>query len=211
MIGGGYYPTITPAVILRNLLENPGWYTAYTPYQSEVSQGRLESLINYQTMIQEITQLQFSNASLLDEASAGGEALYMAYNIHDGQRNKIFVDERVFKTTLAVIQTKASFLNIEVVIGNYTDFFKNYSPKEFCGVIVQTPDSKGILHDFTDFFSQIDASQSKITKVVASDLLAMCITKSTGEMGADICFGSAQRFGVPMGFGGPYSGFFATK
>lgn len=112
LIGGGYYPTITPAVILRNLLENPGWYTAYTPYQSEVSQGRLESLINYQTMIQEITQLQFSNASLLDEASAGGEALYMAYNIHDGQRSKIFVDERVYKTTLAVIQTKASFLNI---------------------------------------------------------------------------------------------------
>lgn len=135
----------------------------------------------------------------------------MAYNIHDGQRSKIFVDERVFKTTLAVIQTKASFLNIEVIVGKYTDFFKNYSPKEFCGVIVQTPDSKGILHDFTDFFSQIDASKSKITKVVASDLLALCITKSTGEMGADICFGSAQRFGVPMGFGGPYSGFFATK
>lgn len=118
-IGGGYYPTITPPVIQRNLLENPGWYTAYTPYQAEVSQGRLESLINYQTMVQELTRLEFSNASLLDEGSAGGQALYMSYNIHEGQRKKIFLDENVFIPTQTVIQTKAKFLNLDVIVGKY--------------------------------------------------------------------------------------------
>lgn len=118
-IGGGFYPNILPTVIQRNLLENPGWYTAYTPYQAEIAQGRLESLINYQTMVQELTRLDFSNASLLDEASAGGQAFYMAYNINDGEKKKFFVDENVFLPTIAVIKTRAYYLNIEVVVGNH--------------------------------------------------------------------------------------------
>jgi glycine dehydrogenase len=162
-------------------------------------------------MVQELTRLKISNASLLDEGSAGGEALYMAYNIHDGQRNKIFIDENVFVTTKSVIQTKAYFLKIEVVVGKYTEFLKKHDPKEFFGIIVQTPDAQGILHDFSDFFAKIDETNTGVTKIIASDLLAMTLTKPPGEMGADVCFGSAQRFGVPMGFGGPYSGFFATK
>jgi glycine dehydrogenase len=135
----------------------------------------------------------------------------MSYNLHDGHRNKIFIDDQVFETTIAVIKTKARLLNIEVIVDKYTEFFKTYSPREFCGVVVQTPDSKGILHDFTDLFAQIDACKCEVTKIVASDLLSMCITKSPGEMGADVCFGSAQRFGIPMGFGGPYAGFYSTR
>jgi glycine dehydrogenase len=135
----------------------------------------------------------------------------MSYNIHEGKRRKIFLDENVFIPTQTVIQTRAKFLDIEVVVGKYTSFLENCKPEEFFGVIVQTPDSNGVLHDFTEFFNKIDKNGDKIVKVVASDLLALTLTKAPGDMGADISFGSAQRFGVPMGFGGPYSGFFATK
>lgn len=135
----------------------------------------------------------------------------MSYNIHEGNRRKIFLDEQVFTTTQAVIQTKAKFLNLEVIVGKHQNFLATHNPKDFFGVVVQTPDARGILHDFTNFFQQIDQSQSEVVKVVASDLLALTLTKAPGDMGADICFGSAQRFGVPMGFGGPYSGFFSTK
>lgn len=135
----------------------------------------------------------------------------MSYNIHEGQRKKIFLDENIFAPTQSVIQTKAKFLNLEVIVGKYTDFLKNHNPHEYFGVVVQTPDAKGILHDYTDFFTEIDNTKSHVVKVVASDLLALTLTKAPGHMGADVCFGSAQRFGVPMGFGGPYSGFFSTK
>lgn len=135
----------------------------------------------------------------------------MSYNIHEGKRRKIFLDENVFIPTQSVIQTKAKFLDIEVMVGKYADFFLSNKPEEFFGVIVQTPDSKGVVHDFTEFFSKIDKNGDKIVKVVASDLLALTLNKAPGDMGADVSFGSAQRFGVPMGFGGPYSGFFATK
>jgi len=135
----------------------------------------------------------------------------MSYNIHEGKRRKIFLDENVFTTTQAVIQTKAKFLHMEVIIGKYSDFFTTHNPAEFFGVVVQTPDSKGVVHDFTEFFKKIDDSKTDVVKVVASDLLALTLIKAPGHMGADICFGSAQRFGVPMGFGGPYSGFFSTK
>jgi glycine dehydrogenase len=162
-------------------------------------------------MVQELTRLKCSNASLLDEASAGGEALYMSYNIHDGSRKRIFLDENVFEPTQAVIVTRAKFLNLEVIVGKYEDFLKTYDPKEFFGVVVQTPDRRGVLHDFTNFFGELDGKKAEVFKIVASDLLALTLTKAPGHMGADVCFGSAQRFGVPMGFGGPYSGFFATK
>jgi glycine dehydrogenase len=135
----------------------------------------------------------------------------MSYNIHEGQRKKFFLDENVFTPTKAVIETKAKFLNLDVVVGKYSEFFDKYQPSEFFGIIVQTPDSKGVLHDFTQFFNKIDESQTKVVKVVASDLLALTLIKAPGDMGADVCFGSAQRFGVPMGFGGPYSGFFSTR
>lgn len=135
----------------------------------------------------------------------------MSYNIHEGKRRKIFLDENVFIPTQSVIQTKAKFLDIEVIVGKYADFFVSNKPEEFFGVIVQTPDSRGVVHDFTEFFSKIDKNGDKIVKVVASDLLALTLNKAPGDMGADVSFGSAQRFGVPMGFGGPYSGFFATK
>ncbi len=135
----------------------------------------------------------------------------MSYNIHEGKRRKIFLDENVFIPTQSVIQTKAKFLDIEVIVGKYADFFLSNKPEEFFGVIVQTPDSRGVVHDFTEFFSKIDKNGDKIVKVVASDLLALTLNKAPGDMGADVSFGSAQRFGVPMGFGGPYSGFFATK
>ena len=136
----------------------------------------------------------------------------MAYNIHDGTRKKFFVDEYVFMPTIAVIQTKAKYLDIEIVVGRWKDFLNGlHDPKEYCGIIVQTPDSDGILTDYKKFFSQINEIDDSIVKIVASDLLALTLTKGPGLMGADICFGSSQRLGVPMGFGGPYSGFFATK
>ena len=193
------------------MLENPGWYTAYTPYQAEVAQGRLESLLNYQTMVQELAGLYCSNASLLDEASAGGEAFYMAYNLHNGEKIKFFIDEYVFTPTLEVIRTKARYIGAEIVVGRYKDFLNGaYDPSEFCGVMVQTPDSDGLITDYSNFFKKIDELGHGTIKIVASDLLALTISKNIASMGADICFGSSQRFGVQMGFGGPYSGFFAA-
>lgn len=136
----------------------------------------------------------------------------MAYNINDGEKKKFFIDSNVFEPTIAVIKTRALYLDIEVVVGNYKDFLgKQYKSEEYCGILVQSPDKHGILTDFTSFFKSIDETKHNTVKVVASDLMALTITKSPGSMGADICFGSSQRLGVPMGFGGPYSGFFATK
>lgn len=136
----------------------------------------------------------------------------MAYNINDGQKKKFFIDENVFLPTIAVIKTRASYLNIQVVVGRYQDFLsQNNKPEEYCGILVQSPDTHGIITDFTEFFKKVEDLKQNTVKIVAADLLGLTITKSPGSMGADICFGSSQRFGVPMGFGGPYSGFFATK
>lgn len=166
-----------------------------------MSQGRLESLLNYQTLVTELTGLGISNASLLDEGTAGAEAFFMSYSYHDSERKKLFVDRNVFPTTLAVIETRAKFLNVEVVVGDYRQIDK-LNLGEFCSFIVQTPDSNGVLHDFTEVFKKIDASKTGVFKVVASDLLALTMSKPPGKMGADVAFGTSQRFGVPMGYGG---------
>ncbi|MBS1774991.1 MAG: aminomethyl-transferring glycine dehydrogenase [Bacteroidetes bacterium] len=210
-IGQGYYDTHTPSVILRNIFENPGWYTQYTPYQAEISQGRLESLLNFQTMVSDLCGLPIANASLLDEATAASEAMTMFFNTlnksHDKiDRPKFFVDEDVFPQTKDVILTRAMPIGIEVVFGNYRTTTIDSS---FFGAIVQYPNDKGSVEDYRQF---IDAAHQAGALVgMATDLLALTLLTSPGELGADAAFGSAQRFGVPFGFGGPHAAFFATK
>lgn len=208
-IGMGYYNTIVPAVIMRNVFENAGWYTAYTPYQTEISQGRLEALMTYQTMVADITGMPLSNASLLDEATAGGECMIMFYNSRSRQAvkdgvNKIFVDENVFPQTIDVIRTNAAPRNIEVVIGKANEVVLDNT---YFGAIVQYPNQYGEVCDYTEFIAK--AHEAGVFVGVASDLMALVMLKTPGEMGADCAFGSAQRFGTPMGFGGPHAGFFA--
>jgi glycine dehydrogenase len=207
-IGMGYYDTITPSVILRTIFENPGWYTQYTPYQAEISQGRLESLLNYQTMISDLTGLPIANASLLDEATAAAEAMYMFYNAKnkaDIVANKFFVDQSVFPQTLAVIKTKAGYLNIEVIIGNID---AHSFDATYFGALIQNPKITGEVFDYSTKISELK-SQGLYTAIIA-DIMSMVLIKSPAEMGADVAVGSSQRFGVPIGFGGPYAGFFAT-
>ena len=208
-IGMGYYNTIVPAVIMRNVFENAGWYTAYTPYQTEISQGRLEALMTYQTMVADMTGMPLSNASLLDEATAGGECMIMFYNSRSREAvkngvNKFFVDENVFPQTIDVIRTNAAPRNIEVIVGKATEVQLDNS---YFGAIVQYPNQFGEVSDYTDYIAK--AHQAGVLVGVASDLLALALLKTPGEMGADCAFGSAQRFGTPMGFGGPAAGFFA--
>jgi len=210
-IGLGYYGTITPAVILRNVFENPGWYTSYTPYQAEISQGRLEALLNYQTMIADLTGLPIANASLLDEATSAAEAMIMAYNSRSREmvkRNacKFFVSEKVFPQTLAVIHTRSIPLGIEVITGDHVNF---KFTDEFFGGLVQYPDQYGEIHDYKDFVSNVHQKQGLV--VVAADLLSLVLLTPPGKWGADVVVGSSQRFGIPMGFGGPHAGYFATK
>lgn len=207
LIGQGYYEPILPPVIQRNVLENPNWYTPYTPYQAEISQGRLESLLNYQTMITDITKMDISNASLLDQATAAGEAMYLAYQTHKGKRTKFVVSNLCFPSTIGMIQTRAEPLGIEVVVGDVNAC--NLSDPNLCGILVQTPDATGALHDFTELFAK--AKQNGVLSACGGDLLAMCITKPVGEMGADVAFGTAQRFGIPLGYGGPHAAFFAVR
>ena len=206
-IGMGYYDCITPPVIQRNILENPGWYTAYTPYQAEISQGRLEALLNFQTMVADLTGLEIANASLLDEATAAAEAMTMSHALqgHDG-RNVFFVSETCHPQTIAVVQTRAQPLGIEVVVGNHAKFSLNDS---VFGVLLQYPATDGALYDFKPFIEE--AHRYKALATVATDLLALTLLKPPGEFGADIAVGSAQRFGVPMGYGGPHAAFFATR
>lgn len=210
-IGQGYYGVVPPAVIIRNVLENPSWYTSYTPYQAEISQGRLEALLNFQTMVVDLTGMQIANASLLDEATAGAEAMLMMFNarsraaVKAGAR-KFFVDEDVFQQTLAVISTRSAPLDIEVVRGKYTDIVFDES---FFGAFVQYPSASGQLRDYSDFTAR--AHSSGLLVGVAADLMSLAILTPPGEWGADIVVGSNQRFGLPMGFGGPHAGFFATK
>lgn len=210
-IGQGYYDTHTPSVILRNIFENPGWYTQYTPYQAEISQGRLESLLNYQTMVSDLTGLPIANASLLDEATAAAEAMAMFFNMlnrnHDHmERPKFFVDNDVFPQTKDVVVTRAVPIGIEVVYGDYRTATIDES---YFGALVQYPNDKGSVEDYRQFISAVHAVGAYVG--MATDLLALTLLTPPGELGADAAFGSAQRFGVPLGYGGPHAAFFSTK
>jgi len=210
MIGQGYYGTKTPTVILRNIMENPGWYTAYTPYQAEIAQGRLEALINYQTMVIELTGMEIANASLLDEGTAAAEAMAMMAGLRKGNKkaaHKYFVDESVFEQTLAVVKTRALPLGIEIVTGDVKDL--NLSDPELFGILVQYPNKFGEIIDYKALFESAKGHNISIT--VGTDLLSLALLTPPGEFGADAVVGSTQRFGVPMGFGGPHAAFLATK
>ena len=206
-IGQGYYNTITPSVILRNIFENPGWYTQYTPYQAEISQGRLESLLNFQTMVSDLTGLPLANASLLDEGTAAAEAMNMLHNQSGTEtRKKFFVDEALFPQTKDVIKTRAIPLQIELVFGSY----KNTTIDEtYFGAIVQYPNNYGSIENYKTFIDSVHQAGAFV--VMATDLLALTLLTSPGELGADVVVGNSQRFGVPLGFGGPHAGFFAAK
>ncbi len=206
-IGQGYYDTLTPPVILRNILENPGWYTAYTPYQAEISQGRMEALLNFQTMVMDLTGLPMANASLLDEGTAAAEAMHLCLSARKQKTAaKFFVSENIFKQTLDVIHTRALPMGIEVVVGDEEKF--NPGP-EFFGALVQYPDAHGRVKEIEPFIKKCQGAG--LLTVVAADLLALCLLPAPGELGADICVGSTQRFGVPMGFGGPHAAFMSTR
>ncbi|MBN1302033.1 MAG: aminomethyl-transferring glycine dehydrogenase [Melioribacteraceae bacterium] len=208
-IGMGYYPTITPPVIQRNILENPGWYTQYTPYQAEISQGRLEALLNFQTMVIDLTGLPLANASLLDEGTAAAEAMVMAYNMRKGNRKNadtFLVDSSIYPQTIDVLKTRAFPLNIKLDV---SDFSKWELDDNVFGLIVQYPNNSGAVIDYSSVFSR--AAEAGIFNVAAADLLSLTLLKPPGEMGADAVVGSTQRFGVPMGFGGPHAAYFSTK
>lgn len=209
-IGLGYYNCVTPAVIQRNILENPGWYTAYTPYQAEIAQGRLEALVNFQTMVSDLTGMEIANASLLDEATAAAEAMSMQFALRKKDKksaSKYFVDERIFPQTLDVLKTRALPLGIELVIDKYENI--DISAPEYFGLIVQYPNAEGSVEDYRQLFSTAQENQVFIT--AATDLMSLVLLTPPGEMGADVVVGTTQRFGVPMGFGGPHAGFFATR
>ena len=204
-IGQGYYNTHTPGVILRNVFENPGWYTSYTPYQPEISQGRLEALINYQTVVSDLTGMKIANASLLDEATAAAEAMTLAKRTSKSKSDVFFVDEQCFPQTINVIKTRAAPLGISIKIGPPEESVS----EDYFGIILQYPGSDGEVKDFSEVV--ISAHEKKALVVCASDLLALCLLKPPGEFGADIVIGSSQRFGVPLGFGGPHAAFMATN
>src|SRR5438874_9496741 len=204
-IGAGYYDCITPSVIQRNILENPGWYTAYTPYQAELAQGRLEALVNFQTMVTDLTGLDIANASLLDEATAAAEAMSLCHAVASG-RNKFFVADNCHPQTIAVIQTRAKPLGIQIKIDNYSRF--KFDDAVF-GALVQYPATDGAICDYAAFVRQ--AHDAGALVVAAADILALTLLKSPGEFGADVAVGNTQRFGVPMGFGGPHAAYFATR
>lgn len=209
-IGTGYYNTIIPSVILRNILENPGWYTAYTPYQAEIAQGRLEALINYQTMVMDLTGMQIANASLLDEATSAAEAVHLFHASRKPSKknaNKFFVDHNVFPQTIDVLRTRSAPIGVELVIGD-VDSLDMSDPNLF-GVLVQNPGNNGAVKDYSSFIET--AHTNDVFVVVAADIMSLLLMKSPGEMGADVAVGSTQRFGVPMGFGGPHAAYFATR
>ena len=205
LIGQGYYGTVTPPAIQRNILENPAWYTAYTPYQPEIAQGRLEALLNYQTMVCDLTGLDVANASLLDEATAAAEAMTMAERSAKSKARGFFVDQSVHPQTIAVIRTRAEPLGIAVTVGDPAAL----DPTTVFGAIFQYPGTYGHVTDFTDVIARLHGA--KALAIVATDLLALCLLKEPGAMGADIAIGSSQRFGVPMGYGGPHAAFMACK
>lgn len=210
-IGRGWYDTITPSVIVRNVLENPVWYTSYTPYQAEISQGRLEALFNFQSVISDLTALPLSNSSLLDEATAGAEATMLMYNERSRAQskanvNKIFIDNSVFESIVDVIRTKTSVQGIEIVRGSYKDINLDNT---FFGVIVQYPNADGSVEDYKDFVQACQENEIKVS--VAADILSLVLLTPPGEWGADIVFGSSQRFGIPMYYGGPSAGYIACR
>ncbi|MES2595609.1 MAG: aminomethyl-transferring glycine dehydrogenase [Verrucomicrobiota bacterium] len=207
-IGMGYYDTFTPPVIQRNILENPGWYTAYTPYQPEISQGRLEALLNFQTMICDLTGLDVANASLLDEGTACAEALTLAHAQVSGS-TRVFVSDHCHPQTISVVQTRLHALGVQVVVGDTSTWKKDGGAVGYAAVLVQYPDTHGVIHDYADLAAQVHEAGALL--VVAADLLALTLLKAPGEFGADICVGNSQRFGVPLGFGGPHAAFMAVK
>jgi glycine dehydrogenase len=206
MIGQGYYDTLTPPVLLRNVLENPAWYTAYTPYQPEISQGRLEALLNFQTMVADLTGLKVANASMLDEGTAAAEAMTLMHRAARGKANRLAVDVDVFAQTAAVLATRARPLGIEIVTADLRDGLPD---GDFFGVIAQLPGASGRVTDWSGLVGQAHDRGALIA--VGADLLAMTLITPPGEIGADVAFGSTQRFGVPMGFGGPHAGYLAVR
>ena len=210
-IGRGYYNTIVPSVIVRNVFENPGWYTQYTPYQAEIAQGRLESLLNFQTMVSDLTALPIANASLLDEGTAAAEAMAMLFNHKNKNHDHItaprfFVDEAIFEQTKDILITRAKPIHVELVFGDYKNIILD---EEFFGAIVQYPNSDGLIADYKKFIEHAHDVNAMV--VMATDLLALTLLAAPGELGADVAIGNSQRFGVPLGFGGPHAAFFATK
>jgi glycine dehydrogenase len=201
-IGSGYYNTITPGVILRNIMENPGWYTAYTPYQAEIAQGRLEALINYQTMVIDLTQLPIANASLLDEGTAAAEAMHLLHASRKGAKkdaHRFFVDRNVFPQTIDLLKTRSAPLGIDLLVGDIDKL--DITDSGLFGVYVQNPDNNGAVRDYSTFVAS--AHEKEVFVVMGTDLLSLVLMKSPGEMGVDIALGSSQRFGVPLGFGAP--------
>ncbi|NQY00607.1 MAG: aminomethyl-transferring glycine dehydrogenase [Flavobacteriaceae bacterium] len=209
--GLGYHEAILPSVIKRNILENPGWYTAYTPYQAEIAQGRLEALLNYQTMICDLTGMELANASLLDESTAAAEAMALLFDVRERSQkkagvNKFFVSEDILPQTLSVLKTRAIPIGVELVVGNHKEF--DFS-EAFYGAIVQYPGKHGQVHDYTDFTGRANTVGIKVA--VAADILSLVKLKAPAEFGADVVVGTTQRFGIPLGYGGPHAGYFATK
>ena len=210
-IGMGYHPANLPAVIQRNILENPGWYTAYTPYQAEIAQGRLEALLNYQTMITDLTGMELANASLLDESTSAAEAMALLFAVRDRSAvkagtNKFFIADDIYPQTLSVLKTRAIPIGIELVIGNIDEF--EYNP-DFFGALVQYPGASGRIVDLKQFISK--ANDNDIKVAVAADILSLVLLEAPGHLGADVVVGTTQRFGIPMGYGGPHAAYFATK
>src|SRR5437667_3690434 len=204
-IGAGYYDCITPPVIQRNILENPGWYTAYTPYQAEIAQGRLEALLNFQQMIIDLTALDIANASLLDEATAAAEAMSLCHAVVP-KRKTFFVADNCHPQTIAVLQTRAKPLGIEIKIGDYSRF--KFDDAVF-GALIQYPATDGAIYDYSDFVTRAHSAGALV--VVAADILALTLLKPPGEFGADVAVGNTQRFGVPLGCGGPHAAYSATR
>ncbi|PHR69021.1 MAG: glycine dehydrogenase (aminomethyl-transferring) [Lutibacter sp.] len=210
-IGLGYHEAIVPSVIQRNILENPGWYTAYTPYQAEIAQGRLEALLNYQTMVCDLTGMELANASLLDEGTAAAEAMALLFDVRErplkkAGANKFFVSEEILPQTLSILQTRSIPIGIELVVGNHQEF--DFS-EGFFGAILQYPGKHGQVYDYADFIAS--ANEKSIKVAVAADILSLVKLKAPGEFGADVVVGTTQRFGIPLGYGGPHAGYFATK
>ena len=206
LIGQGYYGTETPAVIQRNILENPAWYTAYTPYQPEISQGRLEAILNFQTMVSDLTGLAVANASMLDEGTAAAEAMSMARRTAKNKSQCFFIDHDCFPQTIKVVETRAIAAGYDIVVG---DPQKDLGDREYFGILLQYPGCSGEIGDFGDVIAQVHAGKGKV--IMAADILSLLMLKSPGELGADIAVGSTQRFGVPVGYGGPHAGFMATS
>ena len=207
-IGQGYYGTVTPKVILRNVFENPGWYTSYTPYQAEISQGRLEALINFQTMVGDLTGFEIANASLLDEATAAAESMTLAHRVGKSKSQRFFIDQNCFPQTISVVTARAKPIGIEVTVGDPRQL-NDLKDETYFGALLQYPGNDGAVNDFSQEIVSMHGQNGLV--IMATDLLALTLLKSPGEMGADIAIGSSQRFGVPLGFGGPHAAFMATK